>query len=112
MRCEILGRAAGCIGARGGELLTGIGRCKPLRHFAVHLGDDVARRSRRGEQPARGRTTPSAATDPVAARTGGARAARAVRRAHLARRDAPPDDCEIWGVLPDEFRAAAADLLR
>jgi RimJ/RimL family protein N-acetyltransferase len=33
-------------------------------------------------------------------------------RAHLARRDAPPDDCEIWGVLPDEFRAAAADLLR
>ena len=33
-------------------------------------------------------------------------------RAHLARRDGPPDDCEIWGVLPDEFRAAAADLLR
>jgi len=32
-------------------------------------------------------------------------------RAHLARRDAPPDDCEVWGVLPDEFRAAAADLL-
>ncbi len=21
-----------------------------------------------------------------------------------------PDDCEVWGVLPDEFRAAAADL--
>ena len=21
------------------------------------------------------------------------------------------DDCEVWGVLPDEFRAAAADLL-
>jgi len=32
-------------------------------------------------------------------------------RAHLARRDGPPDDCEVWGVLPDEFRAAAADLL-
>ena len=32
-------------------------------------------------------------------------------RAHLARRDSPPDDCEVWGVLPDEFRAAAADLL-
>jgi RimJ/RimL family protein N-acetyltransferase len=32
-------------------------------------------------------------------------------RAHLARRDAPPDDCEVWGVLPDEFRAAAADIL-
>jgi len=31
-------------------------------------------------------------------------------RAHLARRDAPPDDCEIWGVLPDEFRAATANL--
>jgi RimJ/RimL family protein N-acetyltransferase len=31
-------------------------------------------------------------------------------RAHLARRDAAPDDCEVWGVLPDEFRAAAADL--
>ena len=24
--------------------------------------------------------------------------------------DAPTDDCEVWGVLPDEFRAAAADL--
>jgi RimJ/RimL family protein N-acetyltransferase len=33
-------------------------------------------------------------------------------RAHLARRGAPPDDCEVWGVLPDEFRAAAADLLK
>jgi RimJ/RimL family protein N-acetyltransferase len=32
-------------------------------------------------------------------------------RAHLARRDGPADDCEVWGVLPDEFRAAAADLL-
>jgi RimJ/RimL family protein N-acetyltransferase len=32
-------------------------------------------------------------------------------RAHLRREGAPPDDCEIWGVLPDEFRAAAADLL-
>ena len=33
-------------------------------------------------------------------------------RAHLARDGAPPDDCEVWGVLPaDEFRAAAADLL-
>jgi RimJ/RimL family protein N-acetyltransferase len=32
-------------------------------------------------------------------------------RAHLARRDGPPDDCEVWGVLLDEFRAAAADLL-
>jgi RimJ/RimL family protein N-acetyltransferase len=32
-------------------------------------------------------------------------------RAHLARRDAPADDCEVWGVLPEEFRAAAADLL-
>jgi len=31
-------------------------------------------------------------------------------RAHLARRDAPPDDCEVWGVLPDEFRAATAGL--
>jgi RimJ/RimL family protein N-acetyltransferase len=32
-------------------------------------------------------------------------------RTHLARKDEPFDDCEIWGVLPDEFRAAAADLL-
>lgn len=32
-------------------------------------------------------------------------------RAHLRREGAPPDDCEIWGVLPEEFRAAAADIL-
>ncbi len=32
-------------------------------------------------------------------------------RAHLRREGAAADDCEIWGVLPDEFRAAAADLL-
>ena len=31
-------------------------------------------------------------------------------RAHLRRPDGV-DDCEVWGVLPDEFRAAAADLL-
>ncbi len=31
-------------------------------------------------------------------------------RHHLARPDGV-DDCEVWGVLPDEFRAAAADLL-
>jgi RimJ/RimL family protein N-acetyltransferase len=31
-------------------------------------------------------------------------------RAHLRHEGAPPDDCEVWGVLPDEFRAAAADL--
>ena len=31
-------------------------------------------------------------------------------RAHL-HRDGEAADCEIWGVLPDEFRAAAADLL-
>jgi RimJ/RimL family protein N-acetyltransferase len=31
-------------------------------------------------------------------------------RGHL-RRDGEAADCEIWGVLPDEFRAAAADLL-
>jgi RimJ/RimL family protein N-acetyltransferase len=31
-------------------------------------------------------------------------------RAHLAREDDDPDDCEVWGVLPDEFRAATADL--
>jgi RimJ/RimL family protein N-acetyltransferase len=30
-------------------------------------------------------------------------------RGHL-RRDGEPTDCEIWGVLPDEFRAATADL--
>ena len=33
-------------------------------------------------------------------------------RAHLAATAQPADDCEVWGVLPDEFRAAAADLLR
>ena len=32
-------------------------------------------------------------------------------RGHLRRDGAPADDCEVWGVLPDEFRAAAADLL-
>ncbi len=32
-------------------------------------------------------------------------------RAHLRRDGEPADDCEIWGVLPDEFRAAAADLI-
>jgi RimJ/RimL family protein N-acetyltransferase len=31
-------------------------------------------------------------------------------RGHL-RRDGEAADCEIWGVLPNEFRAAAADLL-
>ena len=31
-------------------------------------------------------------------------------RGHL-RRDGGAADCEVWGVLPDEFRAAAADLL-
>ncbi len=31
-------------------------------------------------------------------------------RGHL-RRDGALADCEVWGVLPDEFRAAAADLL-
>lgn len=31
-------------------------------------------------------------------------------RAHLNRPDGV-DDCEVWGVLPDEFRAAAAGLL-
>jgi RimJ/RimL family protein N-acetyltransferase len=31
-------------------------------------------------------------------------------RGHLARKGEPADDCEIWGVLPDEFRAATADL--
>jgi RimJ/RimL family protein N-acetyltransferase len=30
-------------------------------------------------------------------------------RGHL-RRDGELADCEVWGVLPDEFRAAAADL--
>lgn len=32
-------------------------------------------------------------------------------RRHLGRGDAPAEDCEVWGVLPDEFRSAAADLL-
>jgi ribosomal-protein-serine acetyltransferase len=32
-------------------------------------------------------------------------------RGHLARVGEPADDCEVWGVLPDEFRAATADLL-
>jgi RimJ/RimL family protein N-acetyltransferase len=32
-------------------------------------------------------------------------------RGHLRRDGAPAEDCEVWGVLPDEFRAAAADLL-
>jgi RimJ/RimL family protein N-acetyltransferase len=32
-------------------------------------------------------------------------------RAHLRREGQPADDCEVWGVLPDEFRSAAADLL-
>jgi RimJ/RimL family protein N-acetyltransferase len=32
-------------------------------------------------------------------------------RGHLKRPDGIVDDCEVWGVLPDEFRAAAADLL-
>jgi RimJ/RimL family protein N-acetyltransferase len=31
-------------------------------------------------------------------------------RGHL-RRDGEFADCEVWGVLPDEFRVAAADLL-
>jgi len=31
-------------------------------------------------------------------------------RGHL-RRDSGVADCEVWGVLPEEFRAAAADLL-
>lgn len=32
-------------------------------------------------------------------------------RAHLRREGGAADDCEVWGVLPEEFRAAAADLL-
>jgi [ribosomal protein S5]-alanine N-acetyltransferase len=32
-------------------------------------------------------------------------------RGHLKRNGGPADDCEVWGVLPAEFRAAAADLL-
>ena len=31
-------------------------------------------------------------------------------RSHLSR-DGELADCEVWGVLPDEFRAAAADLI-
>jgi RimJ/RimL family protein N-acetyltransferase len=31
-------------------------------------------------------------------------------RGHLAREGEPPDDCEVWGVLPEEFRAATANL--
>jgi len=31
-------------------------------------------------------------------------------RGHLAREGEAADDCEVWGVLPDEFRAATADL--
>ena len=31
-------------------------------------------------------------------------------RSHL-RRDGELADCELWGVLPDEFRAAASDLI-
>jgi RimJ/RimL family protein N-acetyltransferase len=31
-------------------------------------------------------------------------------RGHLRRDGETADDCEVWGVLPDEFRAAAADL--
>ena len=32
-------------------------------------------------------------------------------RGHLRRDGEAAADCEVWGVLPDEFRAAAADLL-
>jgi [ribosomal protein S5]-alanine N-acetyltransferase len=32
-------------------------------------------------------------------------------RAHLRREGGSAEDCEVWGVLPDEFRAAASDLL-
>jgi RimJ/RimL family protein N-acetyltransferase len=32
-------------------------------------------------------------------------------RGHLRRPDGGVDDCEVWGVLPEEFREAAADLL-
>jgi len=35
----------------------------------------------------------------------------ATLRGHLRREDGTTEDCEIWGVLPDEFRAAAAELL-
>jgi [ribosomal protein S5]-alanine N-acetyltransferase len=32
-------------------------------------------------------------------------------RAHLRRDGEPAEDCEVWGVLPEEFRSAAADIL-
>lgn len=35
----------------------------------------------------------------------------ATMRGHLRRPGLPDDDCEIWGVLPEEFFAAAADVL-
>jgi RimJ/RimL family protein N-acetyltransferase len=35
----------------------------------------------------------------------------ATMRGHLRRAGEPAEDCEIWGVLPDEFRVAAADLV-
>ncbi len=35
----------------------------------------------------------------------------ATMRGHLLRDGSRPEDCEIWGVLPHEFRAAAVDLL-
>lgn len=35
----------------------------------------------------------------------------ATMRAHLRRESGELEDCEIWGVLPAEFRRAAADLL-
>lgn len=34
----------------------------------------------------------------------------AVMRRHLLRDGRPPEDCEIWSVLPHEFKAAAAEL--
>ena len=36
----------------------------------------------------------------------------ATLRSHIRRPGEPLEDCEIWGVLPDVFFAAAADLLR
>ena len=35
----------------------------------------------------------------------------AARIAWLLKTHGELGDCEVWGVLPDEFRAAAADLL-
>jgi [ribosomal protein S5]-alanine N-acetyltransferase len=35
----------------------------------------------------------------------------ATMRGHLLRDGTRPEDCEVWGVLPDEFRAAAVDSL-